>query len=545
MAILNRADSARLFMGAGGPSGSAAPDRSVVEPGGPATEAPAEMTLRQAYDKLVAVSMDATKLGSALGLVAWDESTLMPPHGADYHAKVQAYLADQANQLLTSPEFGQWLSAAEKGQDWSQVEAINLRLWRHDYDKRTKLPPGFVAREAEMASQSQTAWTKARAENNFAIFRPYLEAMVDLARQKARYYGYEVHPLDALMDDLMPGMTVAQCDRLLGAVTPAIVELVRKIKDSKTVIPDNLFGQAVFPKEKQEALAREMTAAIGLDYQGALYMETPRHPMTTTINPGDVRITTRYKENNPLEPALLAALHEAGHAIYSQGIPAEYYGLPVEQDAGMDIQEASSRYFENYIGRSKPFWQYWFPRFQEVFGPTAATISLDDLYRFMNRFNLSVIRLEADEVSYVLHIIIRYEIERDLFGDKIKTEDLPAVWNQKYKDYLGLDVPDDRSGILQDIHWAGGAFGYFPSYAFGSMNAAQLDAALHRDHPDLDQRLASGDFAVPIAWMREHIYKYGRLYPVTELIKLATGEEQDPSYFIRYLTAKYGEIYQL
>jgi carboxypeptidase Taq len=336
----------------------------------------------------------------------------------------------------------------------------------------------------------------------------------------------------------MPGMTVERCDKLFNEIKPKVIEFIKKFKKSSLFSSANPFQGTIYPKIKQEEFLREITETLGYSYESGLLNETKRHPQTDVIAIGDVRICTRYSQNDPLI-GILSGIHEAGHGINLQGVPKDYYGMPVFNSPGLDMDEAQSRFFENHIGRSKPFWQYYFPTFKEKFSPASDNISLDDLYRYANRINLGPIRLEADEVSYVLHIIIRYEIERDLFGNIINTENLPNIWMQKHEDYLGVQVPDDRSGILQDIHWAAGLFGYFPSYVLGSLNAAQLDAAMRRDYPDLDQHLASGDLNIMASWMKDHVYKYGSIYEVPELMKLASGKDTDFTDFLIYLGNKY------
>jgi carboxypeptidase Taq len=257
-----------------------------------------------------------------------------------------------------------------------------------------------------------------------------------------------------------------------------------------------------------------------------------------------VRTSLRYELYNP-EYAILTAMHEGGHGIAAQGIPDEYYGMPIGTEPGMDMAEAESRMFENNIGRSRAFWVYWLPQMKKEFRPEMDNISLDEMYKHINRLNIGPVRTDADEVSYILHVIIRYEIERDLFDGKITVDELPMVWNQKYKEYLGVNTTDDKNGILQDVHWAAGYFGYFPAYAIGSINAAQLEAAMRRDNPDLDQRFASGDFSIPANWMYEHVYKYGAIYDTPELMKQVTGNETEPYYFLNYLNSKYRKIFNI
>lgn len=511
---------------------------------GPGQNSSSEITPQEAYNRLLNISLEMRYLDSMISLSELDQETSMPENATKYRAEAQSYLADLKNKLVIDPEFGMLLSIANNGSGWSTVVAANLRLWNRDYSKRIKLPADFAARESEMASLAEAAWEKAREKDNYTIFQPHLKAMVELNREKARYWGYKEHPYDALLDDFMPGMTVAECDELFDLIKPHIIELIEEIKDSNQTAPKNIYGSARYAREKQEELTKNITTALGFDYGSGLMVKTKGHPRTFSIGAQDVRTTIRYDERNP-EEAIMTAIHEGGHGIAEQKIPQEYYGMPIGTEPGMNMAEAESRLFENNLGRSKAFWQFWLPQSKKEFSPEMDNVSLEDMYRYINRLNLGPIRVNADEISYILHIIIRYEIERDLFDGNINVDDLPRIWNQKYRDYLGVNVTDDRDGILQDVHWADGYFGYFPAYALGSINAAQLEATMRRDHPDLDQRFASGDFTIPAAWMEEHVYRYGAIYDMPELMKRATGNETQVNDFLNYLEGKYKAIYSL
>jgi carboxypeptidase Taq len=498
----------------------------------PAQSSSSDVTPREAYNRLLNTSLEMSYLDTMIGLSDWDQDTSMPPKGTPYRAKAQSYLADLQNKLEIDPEFGRLLSIANNGGNWSVVEAANLRLWNRDYNKRIKLPPDYAARESEMASLAEAAWEEAREKDNYTIFKPYLKAMIELNREKIRCWGYKEHPYDALLDDYMPGMTVAKCDKLFAAIKPRIIQLIAEIKNSNQTASKNIYGSALYAEDKQEEFTKNITIALGFDYGSGLMMKTERHPSTYVIGVHDVRSSFHYNEQNP--DAILYAIHECGHAIAIQRISDEYYGMPIGTVRGMDLAEAESRLFENNLARSRAFWQYWLPLMKKEFSPKMDNVSLDDMYRHINRLNLGPIRVDADEISYILHVIIRYEIERDLFDGNISADDLPRIWNQKYRDYLGVNVTNDKDGILQDDHWAQGAFGYFPAYALGSINAAQLEAAMRRDHPDLDQRFASGDFTIPATWMDEHVYKYGSIYDTPELMKKATGNETEAYDFLEY-----------
>jgi carboxypeptidase Taq len=508
-----------------------------------------DITPQEAYSQLLNTSMEMAYLDTMISLSQWDQDISMPQNAANYRAKAQSYMEDLKNKKWIDPEFGRLLSIANNGSNWSVIENANLKLWNRDYNKRIKLPPDFAMRESEMVSKSLVAWENAREKNNYSIFQPYLKNLIELNREKARAWGYEEHPYDALLDDFMPGMTAARCDELFETIKPHIIELIVKINQSSLngsikTATKNVYGNATYPKERQEALLRNLTSALGFDYQAGIMVKAKRNPSTYNIGVHDVRTSLRYDEHNP-EIALLDVIHECGHGIASQRIPEEYMGMPLAVEPGMDMAEAEARLFENNLGRSIAFWQYWLPQMRIEFSPNMDNVSVDEMHRYINRLNIIPIRIDADEVSYILHIIIRYEIERDLFEGKISVDDLPMIWNQKYRDYLGLYITDDNNGILQDVHWAYGNFGYFPAYAIASMNSAQLEEAMRRDHPDLDQRFASGDFSIPANWMAEHVYKYGAIYDTPQLMKKATGNETQARDFLSYLDSKYGRLYDL
>ena len=503
-----------------------------------------DITTKEAYNRLLNTSVEMAYLDTMISLSQWDQDISMPQNATEYRAKAQSYMEDLKNKKWIDPEFGRLLSIANNGSNWSTIEAANLRLWNRDYNKRIKLPADFAARESEMASLAEAAWEDARAKDNYSIFQPHLKAMIELNKEKAKYWGYKEHPYDALLDDFMPGMTEAKCDKLFDVIKPEIIKLIKEIKDSNDTTPKDIYDNFSYPEDKQAELTKNITSALGYDYGSGLMIKTKRHPTTYGIGAHDVRTSLRYDEHNP-ESAIFDAIHEGGHGIAAQKIPDEYYGMPIGTEPGMDMAEAEARIFENNIARSRAFWQYWLPQMKTEFKPEMNNVSLDDTYRYVNRLNIEPIRIDADEVSYILHVIIRYEIERDLFDGKISVDQLPMIWKQKYKEYLGLNITDNNDGILQDVHWADGYFGYFPAYALASMNAAQLEATMRKDHPDLDQRFASGDFSIPAIWMQEHVYKYGAIYDTSELMKKATGNETEAYDFLNYLNSKYKKIYNL
>jgi len=393
-----------------------------------------DITSKEAYNRLLNTSVEMTYLDTMISLSQWDQDISMPRNATEYRAKAQSYMVDLNNKKWIDPEFGRILSIANNGSNWSTIEAANLRLWNRDYNKRIKLPPDFAARESEMASLAQAAWENARQKDNYAIFQPHLKAMVELNKEKARYWGYKEHPYDALLDDFMPGMTVAKCDKLFDFIKPRIMELITKIKESKETASKNIYDATSYPENKLEEFTKNIASALGYDYCSGIMIKTKRHPRTYGIGCHDVRTSFHYDEHNP-EDAILTAIHEGGHGIAAQKLPDEYYGMPIGKEPGMDTAEAESRLFENNLGRSRAFWQYWLPQLKKEFRPEMDNVSLDDMYRHVNRLNIGPIRMDADEISYILHVIIRYEIECDLFDEKISVDDLPRTWHQKYKEY--------------------------------------------------------------------------------------------------------------
>jgi carboxypeptidase Taq len=352
---------------------------------------------REAYNQLLNTSVEMAYLDTMICLSGWDQDISMPENATKYRAKAQSYLEDLKNKKVIDPEFGGFLSIANISRNWSTIEAANLRLWNRDYNKRIKLPPDFAARESEMSSLAQAAWEEAREKDNYSIFQPHLKAMIELNKEKAKYWGYKERPYDALLDDFMPGMTVSECDKLFDVIKPRIIELITKIKDSSET-PKKIYGNASYPEDKQAEFTKNITSALGYDYGSGLMIKTKRHPSTYGIGAHDVRTSLRYDEHNP-EDAILTAIHEGGHGIAAQGIPDEYYGMPIGTEPGMDTAEAESRLFENNLGRSRAFWQYWLPQLKKEFRPDMDNVSLDDMYRYVNRLNIVPIRIDADEVS--------------------------------------------------------------------------------------------------------------------------------------------------
>lgn len=483
-----------------------------------------------AYSMLVGHSLEISRLDSISGLLGWDFETMMPPEGSEARGEALAALEEVIQQKSTIPEIGEWLRAANKKEDWAVVEAANLREWRKDYDRNRKIPEELVAREAKLATEGYQAWIEAREANDFQIFAPVLGELVEIHRERADCIGWEKERYDALLDLYEPQMTAEEYQELFGQLKEPLVELVSTAVERQGAPPVPMEGN--FSLEAQEAFSREVSQVLGFDFERGR-MDSSVHPFTAIVWNTDVRFTTTYDEPDVLVP-VLSTLHEIGHGIYEQNLLCD--GTPAGMYASSGIHESQSRLRENQIGRSEPFWQYFLPRFNQVF---STDLTLEEIMDRVTRVEPGPTRTLADPVSYDLHIIIRFEIERDLINGNLEVAEVPAVWNEKYREYLGVEVQDDLQGVLQDIHWSCGSFGYFPTYTLGNIFAAQLFAAAGRNIDDLPGKITAGDFSALNDWLSENIYQHGRVYPPQELIELASGEPVSSAYLLDSLKENY------
>ncbi len=401
------------------------------------------MNPQQAYDELVQRVKEIVTLRRISALVGWDQQVNMPPKGLARRAEMESYLAQQIHRNGTNPRIGELLAAAEAGA-WPAEQSANLREWRRDYDMAVKLPEALVRQRAELIVKANGIWQEARARDDFAAFAPALGELIAVEREVADHLGWQAERYDALLDEYEPDLTTAQCDSLFRELRAAVVPLLRNIVNSPVQPRPELFGSAEFPIEKQRELGIEITRALGFDY-AAGRLDISSHPFTSGFSAQDVRLTTRYDLRQPFQ-SLMGTIHEAGHGMYDQGMPLDKEDTPAGQTVSTGIHESQSRFFENNIGRSRAFWTYWFPRFKARFGPALEGLGFDQFYLLLNRVTPSLIRVEADEVTYNLHIMARFEIERDLFRGDIRPDDLPAIWNAKYQEYLGITPPTDREG---------------------------------------------------------------------------------------------------
>ncbi len=496
----------------------------------------------EAIDQLRAHLAPIVDLRHAAGVLEWDQQTHMPPGGGRARAEQLATLSRLAHEMFVSPRTGELLEAAERAAeqlDPDSDEAALVRVTRRDYDRATKLPPEFVAARRRASSLSVEAWRQARPANDFAAFRPHLHQMVDYARRTADYLGYAEHPYDALLDIYEPLMTSREVADLFARLREGTVPLVRAIAGARPV-DDSVLHQE-YDEAKQQAFALEVIRAFGYDFSRGRLDRAP-HPFAASFSRDDARITTRF-ERGFFNPAVFALFHEAGHAMYHQGLAPSLERTPLAGGASLGVHESQSRMWENLVGRSRPFWQHYFPRLRELFPEQLAGSDAEGFYRAVNKVQPSLIRVEADEVTYNLHIILRFELEKALVDGSLKVEDAPEAWNARMVEYLGVRPPNDANGLMQDIHWASGSIGYFPTYTLGNVMAAQLFAAALRDHPTLPEDFARGEFRVLLDWLREHVHRHGRKFFPQDLLQRATGSRLTPEPYLRYLWDKFGEIY--
>jgi len=480
-------------------------------------------------------------LSNAIAAVYWDTRVNMPKKGMPYRGEMLGYLSAEQYKLQTSPELKGFLDAFSAETDLDDVTAAMVRELRRDYDRTMKIPPQEYREYTVASAAAEAAWEEARAKSDFSLFLPHLKKLIDYNRKFIGYWGHKGTPYDTLLDLYEPGATVESIGKAFAPLRDAIVSLLERIK-ARGVQPDDLFFKKSFPAKDQEDFSRYVLDKMGYDFEAGR-LDVSTHPFTIELGVGDIRITTRYLENE-FRSALFSCVHEGGHAIYEQDIPDTLSGTSLRHGVSMGIHESQSRFYENLIGRSREFWTYFLPETKKRF-PQFEGVSLEAFYRGINTVTPSLIRVEADELTYSLHVIIRFEIEQAIFNDNIDAAELPALWNRKYKEYLGIEPGNDAEGVLQDMHWSGGSFGYFPSYALGNLYGGQFLNALKKDIPDIYAQVAAGDFAALHNWLKDKIHVYGAVYEPGVLLEKVTGEPLSPQYFIDYLNQKYTEIYDL
>lgn len=480
---------------------------------------------------------------AAIALLEWDQETYMPPKGAEARGRQLATLSALAHRLFTAPELGRLLDSlkGEKSLDPDQKRTIDET--RYDYDRATRLPESFVQELAKEQSKGFNAWVEARKQSDFGLFMPQLARLVDLLRKMADYLGYEDTPYDALLEQYERGMTTRQLRAIFATLAHKQSDLVRRIAQSPVQPDSSWIGERQWDEDSQWNLCLRILGDMGYDFDAGRQDKSP-HPFTTNFDICDVRVTTRIDLQNPFS-ALLGSIHEGGHALYEQGFQMEDRRTILAAAPSLGIHESQSRLWENLIGRGLPFWKHYAPVMAGLFADSKDEITAERVYGAINCVKPSLIRVEADECTYNLHIILRFELEVGLIEGRINVEDVPDVWNAKVKEYLGIEVPDAARGCLQDVHWSHGAMGYFPTYALGNLYAAQLFEKVRQDIPELDSEVAQGYFGSLLEWLREHVHRFGRRKMATEIVRDATGREPSPEPFLQYLETKFGSLYDL
>ena len=499
---------------------------------------------KDAYAALVTELKEVALFSSVGSVLHWDEQTQMPPKGAEHRANQASLVARMVHERFTAPRVGELLDASTdlaQGDDPHGEVATNVRESRRSYERARKLPPALVEELSRTAVLSEHAWAAARKQSDYAAFRPWLEKILGLKRQEAVCIGYASgNPYDALLDEYEPGATAADVRQVFDGLRGPLVELIGRIVDSPRKAPAELLERR-YPAAAQAALGREAAAAVGFDFAGGR-IDVSTHPFCTTLGPGDTRMTTRYDERS-FADAFFGVMHETGHALYGQGLPAEHFGTPCGEYISLGIHESQSRMWENLVGRSRSFWSFFLPKVREAFPEALAGVTEDDWYFAINDVRPSLIRVEADEATYNLHVLLRFELEQALLTESLAAADLPGAWNEKVRHYLGVTPPDDARGCLQDIHWSGGAFGYFPTYTLGNLYAAQFFEAARRELGDLDALFARGEFRPLLDWLRRNIHSRGKRYTASELVQEVSGRPLDAEPLLRYLRGKAKELY--
>ncbi len=470
----------------------------------------------------------------ASAVLQWDQETYLPPKGADARGRQLATLSEVAHEMFTSEKVGGLLQEL-LSKDLPGDQKRNVELSWDDFSRLKKLTPEFVRKMSESISASFHAWVEARRQNDFKIFEPKLAPLVELKRQEADLYGYPDHPYSALMNEYEKGATVAMVDKVFEDVKTPLYNLLKDVQQRPSA--NASFLQSYFPKQQQWEWSIYMAKQLGFDFNAGR-QDISEHPFTTNFSSHDVRITTRIDEYD-VANVTWSTIHEVGHALYEQGLPEAAYGLPLGEYASLSIHESQSRLWENCVGRSAEFWNFYFPKLSDYFPQQFKTVSKEQFLKAVNKVQPSLIRTEADELTYHFHIMIRYELEKRLIEGSVKVKDIPVYWNEQYKALLGLHVPDDKQGCLQDVHWSHGSFGYFATYSLGSFYAAQFWQKAKNDIVGLENEISGeGKTSSLLSWLRSNVHGHGRFYTSDGLCKLITGKNLDSSVFVSYIKQK-------
>ncbi len=495
----------------------------------------------QEYEALKKAMQHVADIQNATAVLMWDQETYMPEEGAGFRAQQSATLSGIAHESFVTRSNRERVEKLDDSGELSESQRRNVRRIKEDLDEASKYSTDFVQKLSKAQSEAFQAWQKAKEANDFGIFAPELERMVELKQQEAELLGYSDHPYDALLDSFEPGLKTREVHRIFSELRKGLDPLLEAIHACP--VPDDELMYRSYPRAEQWKFSMKVLETMGYDMKRGR-QDLSSHPFTISFSPNDVRVTTRMNEKD-LHEAIWSSIHEGGHALYEQGLPQEAYGMPEGEACSLSVHESQARLWENIIGRGRPFWEHFFPELKEHFPDTLADSSLDHFYRAMNLVRPSLIRTNADELHYHYHIILRTELEIGLIEGSLDVKDVPDKWNEKVREYLGIEVPSDAEGCLQDVHWSHGGIGYFPTYSLGSLLSAQFYQQALEELPDLESRIEKGDLRSLREWLRERIHSKGRLEKPEELCERVTGDRLDPSPFMEHARKKYGRIYGL
>jgi carboxypeptidase Taq len=487
---------------------------------------------------------EVADLNAAISLLGWDQQTYMPAGGSQARGRQLATVGKLAHQKATSPRVGELLQVLKEefeGADQDSDQAALVRVAARDYDKAVRVPSEFVAEQAVATTAAFEAWQEAKAKADFKIFRPHLERVVDLVKRYITFFPPADHPYDVLLDDYEPGMKTVDVQAIFGALRPRQVDLIRAIAARPQV--NDRFLHRKFDERKIWEFSAEITRSFGYDWRRGRMDKAP-HPFETSFSTNDVRITNRYEATNPMA-TLFSAMHEAGHAIYEQGVSGTHERTSLAHGASLAVHESQSRMWENLVGRSLPFWELMYPRLRRAFPAQLEGVGVKNFHKAINKVEPSLIRVNADEATYNLHIMLRLELEIMLVEGSLAIKDLPEIWNAKMQEYLGIMPRNDAEGVLQDVHWSYGSIGYFSTYALGNLISAQLWEKIHQEIGDLQEKILAVKFDILMSWLRRNIHQFGRKFDPQDLVKRVTGSQITPEPYLKYLTDKYSEIYSL
>jgi carboxypeptidase Taq len=493
------------------------------------------------YDIYKATMQKVADLRCANAVLQWDQETYMPPKGAHFRGQQISTLSELSHQLFSSEEFGGVLKELNSRADLEEDQKRNAELTYEDYVKNKKYSSDFVRKLSSQINRTYHSWIEARKQNSFSIYKDELSKLVDLKKQEAEILGYSEHPYNALLDEFEKGATVALIDKVFSGLLPVIKKLLGAIQAEPQV--DDSFLSLHYPRQQQWDWGMQLIRELNFDFEAGR-QDMSEHPFSTSFNAHDVRITTRINESD-FGSMTWSCIHETGHALYEQGLLPDNYGLPLGEACSYSMHESQSRLWENNAGRSLTFWEYQFPRLKSFFPQQLNQVSLDNFYKGINKVQPSLVRTEADEITYHFHVFIRYELEKKLLTGELSTADIPAYWNEQYKKLLGVDVPDDKTGCLQDVHWSHGSFGYFPTYSLGSFYAAQFFETAKRQVTTMENDFRNGNYNSLLEWLRTHIHKHGRKYPSEVLCARVTAQSLSVDYYTGYIKEKYAGIYNL